>query len=164
MIWLVLLFAVLLFAIALFRLIALISGAPLISLNNKVADKALELIRLERGQTFIDLGCGWGNVLNIAQKKYSADVVGVEISPLPYLISSLRFRGVHWQNIFSTNIEKYDVVFAYLFPGIVHKLSPKLIKYIQGGGRMVSVSFPITGLKAKTITKFRNHTIYTYSS
>lgn len=43
-------------------------------------DLALRKLRLEPGMTLLDIGCGWGSVLQRAVEKYDVNVVGLTLS------------------------------------------------------------------------------------
>ena len=43
-------------------------------------DLALQKLQLEPGMTLLDIGCGWGSVLQRAVEKYDVNVIGLTLS------------------------------------------------------------------------------------
>lgn len=151
-----------LFIAALFRLIGLLAGAPVISSDRRVIRVALQLASLKPREKLIDIGCGWGRVLQIARKQFGARVYGVEVSPIPWLVARLRFKNVCLGTISAADLKKYNLVYAYLMPGIMRKSRHQLEKAIAQGARVVSVSFPIPNLTPAKTASCRGYTIYLY--
>lgn len=81
--WLALIIIVALF------LLTVLFGAPYVPTKNQDVDLALDLLKLKRGQTLLELGSGDGRLLKAAaQRGWRA--VGYEINPIMWLISKLR--------------------------------------------------------------------------
>ena len=51
-------------------------------------------IGLARGDTVLDIGCGWGAFLGYAAERYGADCVGVTVSPVQRDYASKRYAGL----------------------------------------------------------------------
>ncbi len=126
--------------------------APLVFTSKGTQKRLFALINLKPKQTFIDLGCGRGNLLVTAAKHYGAKAIGYEISPLAYLWSKTNalFSGRH-QNIrvyladFNhASFPTAAVVYFFLLPKGIAKLAPKL-KILPAGTRIVSNTWPIAG-------------------
>lgn len=62
-------------------------------------DYVLKKLRLKKGQSLADLGCGWGTLLITAAKKYGATGVGVTLSEeqVRYARAAAKKAGVHKQ-------------------------------------------------------------------
>lgn len=59
----------------------------------KKIDHILTKIRLEPGQTLLDIGCGWGALVLRAAQKYGARCLGVTLSQNQYDLATERVRA-----------------------------------------------------------------------
>lgn len=121
-------------------------------LTNKKTHEALKKMASEReAQTFLDLGSGLGGVVRaLAENKISS--TGVESAPLLWVCSSLlslvTFRGkILRQNIWNTNLQNFDVVYAFLSPAIMDKLYQKVRAEMRAGTVFISNSFQVVGVE-----------------
>jgi 16S rRNA A1518/A1519 N6-dimethyltransferase RsmA/KsgA/DIM1 with predicted DNA glycosylase/AP lyase activity len=124
-------------------------GAEYYPAEDKVIEKALEISKLKKNETFYDLGSGDGKVLlHAAQKCKKA--IGVEIDPLRVLISKLKCKGKNIEiregNFYSQNLKDADVIFIYLRQWTNDKLERKFLKELKKGTRIVSYFWKL-GLK-----------------
>ncbi|KKQ17881.1 MAG: Methyltransferase [Berkelbacteria bacterium GW2011_GWA1_36_9] len=129
------------------NLVSVFFGSPYVKARKNLIHSALKLAHLEKGEIFYDLGCGDGISL-IEANKFGAKAVGFEISPYYYLWAKLRTLNkpnitVKYQNINNTNLQKADVVYCYLLPKFLEKLTPKFQRELKSGARLISVGFPI---------------------
>lgn len=114
--------------------IAGISAAPWVPTKPKQRKKLVNLLDLKDGMTIYDLGCGSGTMLfEIAKRNSKVNLIGYEISLLPYLMAMTRkvFGGkkyknvsIKFANLFKQDLSKADIVFVFL----LDKCYPKLIK------------------------------------
>lgn len=82
----------------------------------------------------IDFGSGWGTfVIRVAKRNPERQVVGYELSILPWLTSSLfkRVLGLknltlHRQNFYLADLSTASVLVCYLFPEAMNKISANL--------------------------------------
>ena len=102
----------------------------------------------------IDIGSGLGDMpMHIAKSRPSSHVEGIEIAPLPWLISVLRakFRrsGVSFQlgDYRALNFADYDVIFAYLSPAAMLALWDKAQHEMRPGSLLISLDFDIPGVQ-----------------
>jgi hypothetical protein len=98
----------------------------------------------------IDIGSGLGDLsMYVAQKRPNDVVEGIEIAPLPWLISKVRSRIKASNARFSIgNYEKlnfadYDIVFAYLSPAAMPNLWKKASQEMRKGSVLISLEFDI---------------------
>ena len=123
-------------------------------LSNSAAVLALrELVPTGRPISFLDIGAGTGTVLAaIAQSHPNATVQGIERAPLPWLIAYLRAMPgawryrVRWGNLWSTDLSRHDVVYAYLSPAPMSSLWEKAQREMRPGSVLVSFRFIIPGV------------------
>lgn len=101
---------------------------------------------------FIDLGSGFGGLaLHLAARRPESVFSGVELAPLPWLVSAVRahlarspvrfLRGDYER----LGLGDYDVVFAYLSPAAMPALWRKARAEMRAGALLLSYEFPIPG-------------------
>lgn len=99
----------------------------------------------------IDLGCGLGGLLaHLAPRRPHDHLVGVEIAPLPALLSKLRLLRhaqctVRWGSFWKLDLGDYDMVFAFLSPVPMQDLWTKARSEMRPGTLFVSSSFEVPG-------------------
>lgn len=130
-------------------------GAPLVLTEQKYIEQILKAAKLTNKDFLIDLGSGDGRVLSAASKQYGVTGFGVEINPFLVLYSNLLAR-LNGANIYfkrgdlsKTNLDKATVIYLFLYPKIIKKLSPKLKNKIAEGTIIISRGFKLDGLDNK---------------
>jgi hypothetical protein len=100
----------------------------------------------------IDIGSGFGGfVLSMARRRPQASLAGIEIAPLPWLVSRLRaLRGGRRARFIlgdytRLDFAQYDVVFAYLSPAVMTSLWSKARAEMRPGSLLLSYEFAIEG-------------------
>ncbi|WP_052057013.1 class I SAM-dependent methyltransferase [Colwellia psychrerythraea] len=102
--------------------------------SNKAHLAMIQLINETGSGTIVDLGSGWGNfVIRIAKKYPQRQIVGYELSFLPWLTSSclkkiLRLQNLtlHRTNFYHADLSMACVLTCYLFPKAMEKINHKL--------------------------------------
>jgi len=125
--------------------------APWWRTSKKTARAICKLAKIKNDDFVYDLGCGDGTALIIAAKEFGAKGIGIEIDPVRYWISKIRFQKnglskdllVVRDNFFNQNIKSADVVIVYLIPKTLNKLLPKFKKELKKGTRIVSFVYEI---------------------
>jgi SAM-dependent methyltransferase len=135
-----------------------LSGVPFVPTSKKFVPLLLGVADLKPHETFYDLGCGDGRLIFEATRTVPhLKGIGIENSPLPYVLARLRkkvskARGeIRFANIFKTNLKDADVVFCYLFPGVMQKLKTKFKNELPKHARIISESFKIEGWEPEKI-------------
>ena len=107
----------------------------------------------DRPFTFVDIGSGLGGLVLYLSKQYPrASCQGVEVAPLPWLISTLRqrFTGSSsrflWSRYEQLDFSRFDVVFAYLSPAAMEALWHKASTEMRKDSRLVSFEFGVVGV------------------
>ncbi len=143
--------------LALFLALALIFGGGLISRvplyhASKDAWEKLEgLLPDQPGLRFVDLGCGFGGpVAFLARARPNAVFMGVEASPLTWLVAWLRclpLRNAHIRlgSLWHADLAGFDVVYAFLSPVPMPALWMKARREMRPGSRLISHSFEVPG-------------------
>lgn len=123
-------------------------GVPWIPTREKRIRKALQLAKLQPGETLYDLGAGDGRVLIMAAKEFGAQAVGIEIGPVQCALGWLRswFSGgrqsirIRCGNFYRVDVSEADVVFVYLTSSQTSRLQEKLAREMQPGARVISIA------------------------
>lgn len=115
--------------------------------------RAVEAL-LPRGPVhLIDIGSGFGGfVLSLAGRHPQGIFSGIEIAPLPWLVSRIRaLTNVGRANFvlgdyMQLDFSRYDVVFAYLSPVAMDSLWEKARAEMRPGSLLLSYEFTIEGV------------------
>lgn len=132
-------------------IIAFTTGAPWVPTPTQRVEKMLELAKIKQNDKVYDLGCGDGRMVHLAAKKYGADAIGLELSPLVYFIACVRnFLLRSKSKVLLRDFRKIDYSNAralvfYLLPDVLKIMRPKFEKELQPGTRVVSYAFEIDG-------------------
>ena len=108
------------------------------------------LISVTQATRVIDIGSGLGDMsMYIAKQRPLCLSEGIEIAPLPFIISKLRallkrsaaqFKFGNYNDI---NFGDYDIVFAYLSPVAMMPLWQKAQLEMKSGSLLISLEFEI---------------------
>jgi SAM-dependent methyltransferase len=108
------------------------------------------LLPNDRPVRLIDIGSGLGGLaLDLAQRRPGSELSGIELAPLPWLLSVLRARLTGSTAHFvrgdyeRLNFADYDVVFAYLSPAAMAALWSKAKREMRPATMLVSYEFSI---------------------
>ena len=119
--------------------------------SRKAIATVLDLIPDNTSGRIVDLGSGWGTLAYPIAKRFpDAEVIGCELSPIPWLYS--RAKGLfarrpnltlHRQSVFDIDLTDVDVVVVYLHPAAMRKLGPKFERELRPGTLVLSNTFPV---------------------
>ena len=146
-------------------------GALFVSTTKTRIAAFMEAVPMKKGQTLVDLGCGDGRVLRWASKRYDVKAIGFEINLLAYFKAKILSFGrknleIRSKNFWSQNLGNADVVFCYLYPDVMRKLSTKLKTELQPGTLIVSCNFALPGFRPLRVLRpdgsLHNDPIYIY--
>ncbi len=119
--------------------------------GRRVWDEVARLLPQGRAVRAIDIGSGLGGlVLELARRRPESRFDGIELAPLPWLVSSLRARLAGGNARFirgdyeHLNFAHYDLVFAYLSPAAMSALWRKAANEMRPGAILLSYEFLIT--------------------
>jgi len=120
-----------------------------------VVEKMLELAKIQKNETVVDLGCGDGRIVVTAARKYQCKAIGYDIDPLCVKMSQENVKKhdmgarvtIERKDMFTVDLAKVDVVALYLPPKVSKRLLPQLER-LPAGARVVSHAFAIPGLVA----------------
>lgn len=116
-----------------------------------VWNEVARLLPQARPVCAIDIGSGLGGlVLELARRRPESTFVGIELAPLPWLVSRVRARlagsGARFVrgDYEHLNLADYDAVFAYLSPAAMSALWQKASREMKPGAILLSYEFLIT--------------------
>jgi hypothetical protein len=146
--WLIGLGLIFLLISVLWLIIPALYGVPWVPTREKRIRKALQLAKLQPGETLYDLGAGDGRVLLMAVKEFGAQAVGIEIGPVQCVLGWLRIfisgsrhkAQMRCGNFYRADVAEADVVFVYLTSAQTSRLQKKLTQELQPGARVVSIA------------------------
>jgi len=143
-------------------LILLFFGAfwrvPWIPTKKEDYERIAKLADLRENVVFYDLGSGTGGVLFYFAKKYRANCVGIEISPLLYLYSKIKSLlqkrvKILYGDFFHHDLSKADVVFIFGHPKIYKKLKEKLVKELKEEAKIIVACWPFENARPICVSK-----------
>jgi protein-L-isoaspartate O-methyltransferase len=126
---------------------------PFVPTPLDVAQKMLEVAKVQPDDVVYDLGSGDGRIVILAAQKFGAHAVGVELNSDLYEESSERIRKLGLQgraqilheNMFEVNVRHATVVTLYLLTAVNERLRPMLASQLRSGARIVSHDFQVPG-------------------
>jgi SAM-dependent methyltransferase len=125
--------------------------APFIPISSRMIPDIISALELSEGSVLYDLGSGDGRVSRaIASQFPSVEVVGVERSFIPFVLSKLfspnvpNLRFVR-KDFFNFSFENATHIYLYLFPGVMPDLLKKFEKELKPGTRVISCDFTFPG-------------------
>ena len=129
------------------------SQVPFYPSRPSVWRNVAELIPQDKPIRMIDIGSGLGDLsMHIAKTRPESQIEGIEIAPLPWLISKLRACLARSKAQFTLgdyhalDFAQYDVVFAYLSPAAMPALWQKAQQEMRAGSLLMSYEFEIMGV------------------
>ena len=119
--------------------------------GRRVWDEVARLLPANRPVRAIDIGSGLGGlVLDLARRRPESRFDGIELAPLPWIVSRLRAKlsgsGARFLRGDYDNLDfaEYDLVFAYLSPAAMSALYKKAARELRPGAMLLSYEFLIT--------------------
>lgn len=117
----------------------------------------LDAVPMTPDTNIIDLGCGDARFIAAAARRYGCHGTGYDINWSAWLLARLRqaFSGglitVNRQDFWPVSIAGADVVFCYLFPDLMERLSKKAKFEMKPGAVLVSCNFELPGWKTEQV-------------
>lgn len=125
----------------------LLVGAPYLPTLEPQITAAFELLKLKKGQTVLELGCGDGKVL-VWAAEHGYRAVGVELNPFLVAVAWLRTRRYHGRvtvrfgNYWRMRWPESDGVFVFLLDKFMPALDKRMKSYKKP---LASVAFRVPG-------------------
>ena len=130
------------------------TGVPPVPLRSRERQAVIALLGqagLGPKAVIYELGCGWGGLaLALARAFPEASVVGIELSPLPWLVARLRARGeprvrIERGDFFAADLAKADAAVCFLMMKPMEPLAAKLDRELAPETPVVAVAFWFRG-------------------
>lgn len=139
---------ILLLVLGLWILVPSLYGLPWIPTREKRIRRALDLAKLQPGETLYDLGAGDGRVLLMAAKEFGAQARGIEIGPVQCMLGWLRIWisgnrhkvQMRCGDFYKGDLSAADVIFVYATSSQTSRLLPLLERQLRPGARVVSIA------------------------
>lgn len=116
--------------------------------RSQLVEPILELTDGYKNLSFADVGSGMGGLLmSLALRRKDANFLGIEIAPLPWLVSVVRCRAqksrVKFQfgDFYAVDFSRFDVVFCYLSPAAMSSVWQKVQSEMKPGSLFLSYEF-----------------------
>lgn len=117
-----------------------------------IADAMLKLARVTANDVVYDLGSGDGRIVILAAQKYGARGVGVEIDPRLVELSRTVARDGEVADrvtfiegdLFAADVSQATIVTLWLTESVNARLTPKLLRELKPGARVVARQFPLS--------------------
>jgi hypothetical protein len=143
---------------------------PLFLTAGLVRARLAELLPQHRSVRFVDLGCGLGTVVaGLKKLRPECEFHGVELAPLPYLVSALHAGrkgcAIERRDLMSVDLSGYDVVYAFLSPAPMPELWAKAKREMRPGSLFVSLAFAVPDVEpdeALAVSGRQRHTLYVW--
>ena len=146
-------------------------GALFVSSSRVRVAAFIEAVPMQSGQLLIDIGCGDGRVLRMVSRRYGAKSIGYEVNLVAYIKARLLCLGdrnikIRWKNFWKQDLAAADVVFCYLYPDVMKRLSAKLRSELKPGTRVASCNFALPGFQCRKVLRpggiLHNDPLYIY--
>jgi len=119
-----------------------------------VCDIVARLVDHEKQLKILEIGSGLGGFsIQLAKIHPKSTYMGIEIAPLPFLISFIRSKyqgskvSFRLGNYEKVDFAQVDLVFAYLSPAAMPKLYAQCTAQMKPGSILVSHEFNVPGVK-----------------
>jgi hypothetical protein len=118
-----------------------------------VWQQVAKIIPQDNSVRLIDIGSGLGDMsMYMAKIRSDSQIEGIEIAPLPWIISYIRAKFSRSSATFTLgnyqalDFGNYDVIFAYLSPAAMRMLWDKASQEMRPGSMLISLEFEIPGV------------------
>jgi len=135
------------------------SFAPWVPTNTSDLQRLKKIIKLKKGDRFLEFGCGDARVSHyIAKHNPDIEVLWVEMAFPIYLMAKIRQLFSPQENLtlklgsgFKQDFSDFDVIYMFGMPdSIAKKILPKFEKEAKKGTRLVSYVFSFKDTKYQT--------------
>jgi SAM-dependent methyltransferase len=138
---------------------ALLTRVPYYPTSRPTYALLLAELPTDRPFRFVDIGCGFGDLLIfLAKHRPNGHFIGVELGLLPYIIARIRAKTTPKKNIditcrdmWSFPVADCDFVYTFLSPAAMERIWSKLSHEMSPGSTFITNSFPVPAEPSETI-------------
>jgi len=146
-------------------------GVPFVSTPDSKLKIIADEIILRPWDKFIDIGCGDGRVVDALDKKYPWSICAwYESSSYPYSLALQRKEKQWWnyelykQDIFTADISTANIIFIYMVPYMLQKLTKKIQNECKLWTKIYVQSHPIKNWQAdRVVSLSEKNNLYIYT-
>lgn len=127
------------------------SQVPYFPSGSQVPDLLKKILPSQKPVRMIDIGSGLGGpMIQLAKAMPQSSFSGIEIAPLPWLVSLIRSKIFRTSAQFlygdyrNLNFADYDVIYAYLSPAVMSAVWQKAVTEMAPGSLLISNEFEIS--------------------
>lgn len=114
----------------------------------------------------LELGSGWGGLsFSLAKTLITSQVIGYELSPIPWVWTKIKLFFVRQKNLkftcknfYKASLKDASIIVCYLFPGGMRKLKKKFENEVKDNTLIISITFAIPGWKPTQVIEV--HDLY----
>jgi len=136
-------------------------AAPWVPVWKKDIQRILKLANVRDNDLVYDLGSGDGRIVCAVANNSKAQVIGYEISVIPYywskikiLLLGLRHRvEIRYADFLKRDLSQATIIFCFLTPMAMVKLSSKFRRELKKGTKIISYSFSLPAWQPVKIDK-----------
>jgi len=136
----------------------------------KAIEIMLEVANIQRGDVLYDVGCGDGEIVITAAKKYGIRCVGFDVRQERVTDSRANIKknnleslvSIQYKDIFTVDMSPATVVTMYLLPKLNLKMINQL-KVCRPGTRVVSYDFDMGYIKPEKYIPVDGHSVYMWT-
>ncbi|WP_236676810.1 class I SAM-dependent methyltransferase [Aquariibacter lacus] len=139
--------------------------APLYPTPAQALDGLAERLPLPAEPRILDAGCGLGDGLKALRGAYpDARLEGIETSLPLSLVARLRCRGaaIRRGDLWGSDWEGLDMVYLFQRPESMPRALAKAQAELEPGAWLLSLAFPLPGMRADLRLPAGGHTLYAY--
>ncbi len=130
---------------------ALLTRVPYYPTSRHAYALILAELPADRPFTFLDVGCGFGDLLLfLAKQRPNGKFEGIELGPLPLLAASVKVAlrrqtnlTVSCRDMWREDFARYDYVYTFLSPAAMERIWLKVSREMQSGTTFITNSFPV---------------------
>jgi tRNA A58 N-methylase Trm61 len=135
-------------------------GAPWVPTWSRDIERLGNVLDLEPGQTFCELGCGDGRVVTAMSKQFGVKGIGVELSFLQYVAARIRAVltrdaqvKILWKDAFHADLSEVDALYLFLMPATYGNIKTKLEQELKPGAKVVTYVWAMPDWEVKKTDK-----------
>lgn len=145
------------------------AGAPYVATRDDELAGIMNDVMPQKGEQFLELGCGDGRVLRYAAANYEIEGCGVDINPVILLkartlsyLEKLRRITFERKNVSEADFSHADYIYIFLFPKLVESLKDKLLHETKKPVTIIAHGFQVPYLRKYLSRSLKGRRFKTY--